>query len=243
MAQSRPSSINLRVVTIRFRLEAGSFLSPEPVVADCYNIFNGTSMSDQTSQLEFDPEIAAHLRRDNQVALAVYFDRYRPRLKASLPQNERLSRRVADSDILQNTYIEATRLLPDYIENPRVPLYVWLRQICHRMMSRAQRYHYEAEKRTVAREDSLIESSVLAKMSDDLTSPSSMLNSSEQTVRLHKLLDSMPEKYRDILILKHVEQFSLKDAAVRLGITADSARQRHFRALKFLQEAAGVYLD
>ncbi|MEM7314459.1 MAG: hypothetical protein AAF497_15035, partial [Planctomycetota bacterium] len=97
-------------------------------------------MSENTSQLMFDAEIAQNLRTNGQRALAYYFNMYQARLKASLESTERVNRRFEKSDILQNTFIEATRLLPEYVDNPRVPLYIWLRQISRRMLQRALRF-------------------------------------------------------------------------------------------------------
>ena len=53
---------------------------------------------------------------------------------------------------------------------------------------------------------------------------------------LERALESLPEKYRDILYLTAYEEFSLREAAKLLGITYENAKSRVKRARKKISE-------
>lgn len=53
---------------------------------------------------------------------------------------------------------------------------------------------------------------------------------------LERALESLPEKYRDILYLTVYEELSLRDAAKLLGITYENAKSRVKRARKKISE-------
>src|SRR5256885_3144439 len=63
-----------------------------------------------------------------------------------------LARRVDASDIVQEVMVEANRRLRDYLENPALPFGLWLRQLAKDRMIDAHRFHRQAQRRSVDRE-------------------------------------------------------------------------------------------
>lgn len=61
--------------------------------------------------------------------LGELLQRYHPRLRRMLRlrMDRRLQGRVDPSDIIQEAYTEASQRIEDYLEDPAVPFYVWLR--------------------------------------------------------------------------------------------------------------------
>ena len=53
--------------------------------------------------------------------------RTRLRLMVQLRLDPRLQRRVDSSDVLQEAYLQASRRLDEYLENPKLPYFLWLR--------------------------------------------------------------------------------------------------------------------
>src|ERR1700739_743081 len=71
------------------------------------------------------------------------FSRYRDRLKrmVHLRLSRRLHGRVDDSDVLQEAYAEVFRRLPEYVEAPRLPFYLWLRHLTGLKLAEVHRRH------------------------------------------------------------------------------------------------------
>lgn len=46
----------------------------------------------------------------------------------------------------------------------------------------------------------------------------------------------MVEIDREILVLRHIEELSISEAAAELNISVDTAKKRHLRAIRRLQE-------
>ena len=62
-------------------------------------------------------------------ALAEVLTECRTRLRKMIEfrLDPRLGGRVDADDVLQDVYLAATRRLPDYLRDPAVPVFVWLR--------------------------------------------------------------------------------------------------------------------
>lgn len=55
---------------------------------------------------------------------------------------------------------------------------------------------------------------------------------------LQKIMDKLPPKYKEILELRHLLNFSFAECAQSMKITENNAKVLHFRALKQAQEVA-----
>src|SRR5262249_55320164 len=101
---------------------------------------------------EEEPEIQALLARaaeNDQHALSILFSRYRERLKRmiALRLNRRLQARVDASDILQDSFLEVARRLPDYVAAPRLPFFLWLRRLTGLKLIEVHRRHLGTRRR------------------------------------------------------------------------------------------------
>jgi RNA polymerase sigma-70 factor, ECF subfamily len=61
----------------------------------------------------------------------------------------------------------------------------------------------------------------------------------EQAVRLADALGRLPEPYREVIVLRHLEGLSLAEAARRMGRTEDSVQKLWARSLLKLRESLG----
>src|SRR5882724_1488564 len=68
---------------------------------------------------------------------------YRDRLRrmVAFRLDPRLRGRVDPSDIVQETFLDATGLLAEYQVDPPLPFYLWLRQIAGTRLAKAHRHH------------------------------------------------------------------------------------------------------
>src|SRR5438445_3868680 len=94
--------------------------------------------------------------RDEQ-AIQELFTRYRDRLKrmVHLRLSRRLQGRVDDSDVLQEAYLDVARRLPEYVENPVLPFFLWLRHLTGLKLAEVHRRHLGTQLRDADREVTL----------------------------------------------------------------------------------------
>src|SRR5437588_10799844 len=83
-------------------------------------------MADNSGETE---RLLASAARGGRSDWGELLDRHRARLRRmlALRLDQRLQGRVDPSDVLQETYLEATQRLPDYLRQPDMPFYLWLR--------------------------------------------------------------------------------------------------------------------
>src|SRR5437588_1746680 len=99
------------------------------------------------------------LRADDRQALGELFELYRERLWRMLfvRLDRRVSSRVSPDDVLQEAFLDVAGRIGEYLDNPAVPFYVWLRFLTLQRMRMLLRVHRGAQMRSVAQEVSLPE--------------------------------------------------------------------------------------
>ena len=177
------------------------------------------------------------------------FERFRPRLKkmVRLRLNRRLQGRIDDSDIVQDALLAASRRLPQYLENPQAPFFLWLRRITGDKLLETHRTHLGTQARNAEREISLHRGalppatsvSLAAQLVGRMTSPSQAAVKAEMRIQLQEALNSLDPLDREILALRHFEQLTNSEAAQELDLEPSAASKRYIRALAKLQKVLG----
>ena len=173
-------------------------------------------------------------------------DRHHPRLRrmVGLRLDPRLRGRVDPSDVLQDVYLDAARRLPDYLRDPPLPFFLWLRQLAGTRLAKAHRHHLGALQRDVRQEVARVpgpvpEASSVA-IADHLLGPGGLPSEAaarrELREQLLAALDQMDPIDREVLALRHFEQLTNGEAAQALGLTAGAASKRYVRALERLRD-------
>lgn len=162
----------------------------------------------------------------------------------SVRMDKRMSARVDASDIVQDAFIEAWQHLPDYVAQPQMPFYLWLRSITgHRLMS-LHRHHLGAEMRNARREVHLFNGGVpetshvgIAELlANDLTRASEAVMRDEVKIELESALTKLEPLDREILTLRHIEQLTNSEVATLLDINTSTASKRYIRALRKIKQ-------
>jgi RNA polymerase sigma-70 factor (ECF subfamily) len=202
-------------------------------------------MADQ----DFDSEPL--LRRAGQgdpVARQQLLVRYQQRLRqmVAVRLDRRLAARIDPSDVVQETLAEALQQLSDYLQQPPLPFYPWLRQLAWKRLAALYRRHIRAGKRSVCREEQrsppLPDESALdlaGRLLAPGSSASARLRREELYGRVQAALAQLPERDREVLVLRHLEQLSTAEIAAVLGITEGAVYTRHLRALERLRGLLG----
>ena len=170
-------------------------------------------------------------------------DRDRLRRMVALRLDRRLCGRISPSDVIQEAQLEAAQRLAEYLRNPTMPFFLWLRLITGQRLLALHRRHLGAQMRTAGREVSLdrpflpqaTSAALAARLLGRDASPSAAAIRAEMKVRLQDALDSMDPIDREVLTLRHFEQLSTTETAQELDISEEAAKKRHVRALKRLK--------
>jgi RNA polymerase sigma-70 factor (ECF subfamily) len=202
------------------------------------------SVADETAKL------LDRLRQQDQEVLGELFMLYRDRLWRMLfvRLDRRLASRVTPDDVLQETFLDVAKRIQEYLADPAVPFYVWLRFLTVQRMQMAHRAHLGAQMRDVSQEVSLAggpvalvsAESMAGQLVGHITSPSQAAMRRELQDRLRAALDEMDPLDREVLALRHFEELSNNEAAQILGISKGAASKRHVRALVRLREILGA---
>jgi RNA polymerase sigma-70 factor (ECF subfamily) len=171
--------------------------------------------------------------------------RHRQRLRnlIALHLDPRIAARVDPSDVVQESLVEADRRLGDYLRNRPLPFYPWLRRLALQRLTDLYRLHVRSMKRSVRREEArlpLLSDDSVQQLASRLmargSSPSAGLQRHDLQERLRNALSRLAERDREVLILRHLEQLSVKEIAAVLGITEGAVKVRHVRALERLRQ-------
>jgi RNA polymerase sigma-70 factor (ECF subfamily) len=154
----------------------------------------------------------------------------------------RLASRVDPDDILQDVYLDASRQLGDYLHEPQVPFFLWLRLLTGHWIGRAHRHHLGTQSRSVIRDRSIDgampnASSIIlaAQLLGREERPSEAAQRTERAARIQETLEEMDVIDREVLSLRHFEQLSRAESAAVLGISDAAASKRYIRALARLK--------
>lgn len=198
-------------------------------------------MSPQSQSLTQTADIErwlAQARQNNREALGRLLDTCRNYLLlvANQKLNAGLQAKVAPSDIVQQTLLEAGRDFPAFQGGSEGEWLAWLRGILLNNIANVRR-HFQTEKRHVAREVPLVETPLEQlhhRLLDPEQSPSSHASAREWNEQLEQTLQQLPAHYRQVFLLHTLEGLTFVRIAEKLGGTAEAVRKLWGRAIEEL---------
>ena len=175
---------------------------------------------------------------DARLADELHCHRDRLRTVIDLRMEPRVRARIDASDVIQDTFVEATRRAAEYGARREVPFYVWLRFLAVQRLAQLHRHHLGTQKRDARCEQRGWpgpEASSIA-LGQSLVaagpSPSEQVMAEEQRMRVLATLESLKPEDREILAMRHVEGLSNRECAHVLEIGETAASQRYVRAAR-----------
>lgn len=190
-------------------------------------------------------ELLARARAGDPAALNEVFARHRERLRRMVEMrlDRRLQARLDPSDVIQEAYLEVAQRLGEYLRDPKLPLFLWLRLVVGERLLRLHRQHLGAQMRDAGREVSLYREALPAASSAALaaqlvgqyTSPTQAAVRAERMLRLQEALNTLDPLDREILSLRNFEELTRAEIAQVLGIEEAAAAKRYVRALRRLK--------
>jgi RNA polymerase sigma-70 factor, ECF subfamily len=191
-----------------------------------------------------DPEQLLHqARAGNESALGQLLERYRAYLVvlARVQIGRRLQGKVDASDVVQEACLGAYRDFPQFRGTTEKELLGWLRQILASLLANLVRHYQGTQRRDVRLERQLAVELEQSSQALDRglvaaqSSPSQQAIRREQSVLLAAALGRLPEDWRELLILRHLEGLTFPEVARRMGRTVDSVKKLWPRALTGLR--------
>jgi len=184
-------------------------------------------------------------RAGDAAALNGIFSRHRERLRRMVDMrlDRRLKSRVDASDVIQEAYVEVVTRLEEYLREPRLPLFLWLRLVVGERLLKLHRHHLGTQMRDAGLEVSLFReafpaassSALAAQLLGQHTSPTQAAVRAERMLRLQEALNTLDLMDREVLSLRHFEELTCAETAQVLGIQESAAAKRYIRALKRLK--------
>ena len=187
--------------------------------------------------------LVARLRSGDDTVLADLFSLYRERLwrMVHFRMDRRLAGRVDPDDIIQEAYLAAAQRLEHFRANSGLTAFGWLRAVAHQTLIDVHRRHLGAEMREAGREVAIdhcyatTSASLVLQLAGSMTSPSRAAMRAEISAQLEQAIEGMDALDREVLALRHYEELTNSEVAEALGIEANAASVRYFRALKRLK--------
>lgn len=168
---------------------------------------------------------------------------YEPYLKllARVQMESRFAAKFDPADVAQQAMIQAVRDFKDFRGQTDAEFAAWLRQILAHVLAHEIRRYSGTQKRDIGRELSLDQTinESAQRLGDILpataTSPTQAVVRQERQLQLAQALERLPEDYREIIVLRHLEGLSHADIATRMNRNPGAVRMLWVRALARLR--------
>jgi RNA polymerase sigma-70 factor (ECF subfamily) len=158
-------------------------------------------------------------------------------LLARVRTDRKLRSKVGDSDLVQETLIQANRDFDQFRGTSEAELTGWLRAVMSKKKALLARRYYG----TAAR-DPHLEEQLQVEMENSSqqlgrafiassSSPSRLAAGRERAVLLADALAALPEHYREVVVLHHVQGYALPEVAQTMGRSVDSVKKLWARAM------------
>ena len=192
-------------------------------------------------------QIIQEARKSSDADLGPLLELYRNylRLLARIEIGRKLQGKLDASDLVQDTFLEAHRNFRLFQGTDEPQFIAWLRQILAAKVANLVRHYFGTQGRDIRLEQDLAahidnSSRMLGhELAASMTSPSMQAARREQAVLLADALEQLPEDYREVIILRHLEGLTFPEVARRMERTQDSVEKLWLRGLARLRKVFG----
>jgi len=144
--------------------------------------------------------------------------------------------KVAASDLVQQTFIEAQQGFAEFRGASQAKLTGWLRGILRHNLADARTAYHKTAKRQLKQEQLLDAAPLGEQLARDTPSPLDRVIADEEERRLELALGRLSEDHRRVIALHHREGKSFVEIGAAMGRSADAVRKLWFRAVEALRQ-------
>ncbi len=163
------------------------------------------------------------------------------RCLARMEIDSRFQGKFSASDAVQQTMLAAWQDWDQFRGDSEAQRRAWLRQILAYQLAKLARHYAGTQKRDVSRETSieasLAQSSVRIEnfLAADQSSPSRQAIANEQSLALARVLEELPDDYRQVIELRNLQDLSHEEVAQQMNRSVGAVRMLWMRALTELR--------
>ena len=189
-----------------------------------------------------DPDLARLVAAGDEEAFRVMMSRHNQRLFRTA---RAILRDDADAEeALQEGWLQAYRAMPSFRGDSK--LSTWLVSIvANEALQRRRKVRRTAEVIPMSVDDETGASPVMEETRDE--NPSSAPDIQTMRAEMRRMLegriDRLPDAFREVFVLRAVEELSVEETAEALGIPEATVRTRFFRARSLLRESLAREVD
>ncbi len=175
-----------------------------------------------------------HAQRGSESAFTAIFEKYHRRLALYLHYhlNLELRGKLEVDDLLQEVFFRAFRDLRRFEYQSPGSFSRWLFRIASHVILDAVRYHEREKRQTEETVSFRSESNPFGPEPAHSWTPSRILSSDEEIKKLMGRLDSLPEEYRQVILLAKIEGLTTAETAARMGKSHENTSLLLHRALQ-----------
>ncbi|AWB46095.1 RNA polymerase sigma factor SigW [Paenibacillus sp. CAA11] len=179
----------------------------------------------------FDTRLVKLARKGNQEAFAELVELYKDKLYHLAYRM--LNNRHEAEDVVQETFLRVHKNWMRYDENQKFS--TWIYRIAtnlsiDRLRKRKPSYSLDAELNDQEGTDGY------ALIPGDERTPESEYMLSETQQSIHQAIDSLPAKYKSVMILRYLQEMSLQEIGDTLGMPVTTVKTRVHRGREFLRK-------
>ncbi|EMI21058.1 RNA polymerase sigma-E factor [Rhodopirellula maiorica SM1] len=172
--------------------------------------------------------------------------RYEPylRMLARVQARRALQAKIGESDIVQQTMLQAVQAIDQFRGKNEAEFRGWLRQILARHLCHLDR-DFHRDKRDVRREQSMQQQLAKSSMrlegflAGDAPTPSQNVALGENVVRIAMAIEQLPETQREAIRLHYIEGMKLSEVAAAMDKSSGAIAGLLHRGMKTLREQLG----
>jgi RNA polymerase sigma-70 factor, ECF subfamily len=187
--------------------------------------------------------LLADARRGDNAAMGELLSRYRKYLifLARSQLHHHLQAKADPSDVAQEVCLAAHDGISDFHGSTPEEFAAWLRGILSNVIAMQVRRYLGTQKRDPRLEQALdrrladASGFLLSGLAGDVTSPSQNFAKNEAFLQLAEALEELPDDYRQVIVLRHVDSLPFADVARLMQRSVDSVEKLWVRALAKLR--------
>jgi RNA polymerase sigma-70 factor, ECF subfamily len=159
-------------------------------------------------------------------------------LTARVQLHRRLQTKVDPSDLVQQSMLEAHRGFENFRGQTPEEWLAWLKQIVQHNVLDADKHYRGTNRRDLRRERTISDptsSHTDWSPADPGPTPSQLLSKAERELQVAVAIESLPEDYRQVVLLRNLERLSFDDVAERMNRTRGACQMLWMRAVEQLR--------
>ncbi len=183
-------------------------------------------------------ELAEAARRGDRTALGLILESFRTYLSLFSDRKigQDLKPKCGESDLVQQTFLDAQQAFPRFDGSTPDELRAWLERILLNNLGDLARKYRKAEKRQVKREVALANGSAEIHAPVDRRTPSKKVIALEEEEKLEQALARLPADHRQVIVMRNLERHTFDEIAVALGRSTGAVKKLWSRAILRLKD-------